>query len=447
MSFLVNWQSDGLGAVIGIVALSLLLLAASLWGARSCRPVAKILPLAIVWHFGIYLFTAFWLLPFYGEVADAFYYHNEGIQVASLIRHGMWSSIDWGASTKLMPILAGFLYAPFGADIYGGLFFSAVLGMAGGVYFCRAFSLFSSDVKTKRYSQIVLLMPSVAMWTSDFGKDSWVALGLGLASFGYAKIQKGGGGAGISAFLSGFALLALIRPHVALVIATSMAAAYIWALTKSTKGSAVMKIVRTVALVAIVFVLFRSTQDVLQLTDTSASTVDSYVRSNSEANAALGGSVVEVQAAPGVLGALMSLPRGFVRVLLQPFPWEIHNVNAALASLENLFIGWYLTTRLTKLRRMTSELVRVPYILFAGFAAVLLMVMFSFIPNLGLLSRQRVQLLPFLFALLVTAEGRRRAKPISFVLAPSMEPQPGHARNEQPSIRQPRPAAASVPRW
>jgi hypothetical protein len=30
--------------------------------------------------------------------------------------------------------------------------------------------------------------------------------------------------------------------------------------------------------------------------------------------------------------------------------------------------------------------------------------MFSFIPNLGLLSRQRVQLLPFLFALLVGAE-------------------------------------------
>ena len=73
------------------------------------------------------------------------------------------------------------------------------------------------------------------------------------------------------------------------------------------------------------------------------------MRTNGDANASAGGSVVEVQAAPGVIGAIRAFPRGVVRVLLQPFPWEVHNVNAAMAAIENLFIGMYLIRRVRRI--------------------------------------------------------------------------------------------------
>ena len=41
-------------------------------------------------------------------------------------------------------------------------------------------------------------------------------------------------------------------------------------------------------------------------------------------------------------GMLSEAPRGVVRVLLEPFPWEVHNVNSGLASFENLLIAWFL---------------------------------------------------------------------------------------------------------
>jgi hypothetical protein len=53
---------------------------------------------------------------------------------------------------------------------------------------------------------------------------------------------------------------------------------------------------------------------------------------------AIGGSAVEIQAAPGVAGALLAFPRGVVRVLFQPFPWRIRSFNTGLGAVENLFI-------------------------------------------------------------------------------------------------------------
>jgi type II secretory pathway component PulF len=71
-------------------------------------------------------------------------------------------------------------------------------------------------------------------------------------------------------------------------------------------------------------------------------------------------------------------------------------------------------------------------LLFCFALAVELLLMFSILPNLGLISRQRVQLLPFLFAVLVAAEATvRRAQ--------------GAPARRVPAARQARPAPVDLP--
>jgi ABC-type molybdate transport system permease subunit len=95
-------------------------------------------------------------------------------------------------------------------------------------------------------------------------------------------------------------------------------------------------------------------------------------------------------------------------VLFEPFPWEINNFNSGLAAGENLFILWFVLSRAGRLRRLFHGIVRKPYLLFSIVFGCLLLIMFSFLPNLGLLSRERAQLLPFVFAPLVAAETVRK---------------------------------------
>lgn len=378
--------------------------------------ISKLLPAAIFWRLIVFLYYAFWALPYYGEGGDVWNYHNEGIRIAQLLQQGEWGSINWGISTTAMNLLFGFMYAPFGADIYGFALFSSIVGLGGALYMCRAFELWAPPAKTRVYSAIVLFLPSYAFWASTPGKDSWIGLGLGLSAYGYSAMYRSSSWKGIWHLGFGLLITAIIRPHIGLVETTAMAVAYLWGLTQKSRGSAPMKVLRIAALVGLVGFLYPLTLKLTGLSeDVSAEGVEQYMQANSDANAKAGGSVVEVQVAPGIGGVIRALPRGVVRVLLEPFPWQIRNVNSALAALENLFIAGLLIRYARHVRGMLREVIRNSYFLFSGFLAFGLILLFMFVPNLGLLSRQRVQMLPFLLALFVAAETTRR-KPVVAIL-------------------------------
>jgi hypothetical protein len=208
---------------------------------------------------------------------------------------------------------------------------------------------------------------------------------------------------------AGVAMVTVIRPHIAVVLAGSMAFAYVWGLLRTRRGSLPTKLAMVALLVTTCGLLAWLAYGFLRMSNVSADSMQEIARTTGKGNA-IGGSVVEVQVAPGVAGALLAFPRGIVRVLLQPFPWEVHNFNAGLAAAENLFILLFLLSHADRLRKLFSNL-REPYVLFSSILTCALLLMFSFLPNLGLLSRQRAQLLPFLFVPLVAAEPvRERAR-------------------------------------
>jgi hypothetical protein len=420
MQFFLDWQSDGILARVALVLYGVVLLALVLPRLRRCGALTRLLPAAMLWHLFIWAFIAFWMLPYYMATtgADCYGYHHEGIRIAGLIRAGDWGSISWGVNTAAMPIITGFLYTPFGGDIYGVLFFSSVLGFCAGLYLCLAFSLWATQAQLKTYSLIVLFLPSFATWTGFFGKDSWIALGLGLAAYGYSSMLKARRSTGLWYLLVGVAIVTVVRPHIAVALAASMALAYVWVLTRARHVSILAKFGTVVMLIVMFALLASVARGFLGLSDVSANSMEEFAQTKGQGNA-IGGSAVEIQAAPGVAGALLAFPRGIVRELFQPFPWEVHNVNAGMAAGENLFILWFALGHAKRLRGLLRGITREPYVLFSSVLACSLLLMFSFTPNLGLLSRQRAQFLPFVFVPLVAAAAvRRRASQLAPMTAP-----------------------------
>jgi hypothetical protein len=409
MFTILDWQSDGILARFMLMLSGLIVLLFVLPRVRQCRPLARLLPAALVWHFVAFLYTVFWMIPYYSTTGlDCSYYHEHGIAIAPLIRAGDWANIPWGLGSDGMNIIMGFVYTPWGADVYGMMFLSAIIGLCGSLYFCLAFSLWASPVQTRRYSLIILFLPSFVTWTGLFGKDSWMALGLGLAAFGYSSMLKPHR-RGFYHLLAGIAIITTIRPHIAVAVAASAAVSYLWGLTKTNRGSILAKFQKIAMLLALLVLLGAVARGFLGLTEVSANSLQEVGQSNGEANQS-GGSVVEVQTGNGVTGTLIGFPRGIVRVLFQPFPWEIHNVNTGLAAAENIFILWFALSHIGRLRKMFRGMAREPYILFSSILAGGLLLMFSLVPNLGILSRERAQLLPFLFALLMALEAVRKRK-------------------------------------
>src|SRR5208283_417531 len=252
-------------------------------GSRLRGLLLKVIRVAMVWHLAIWAFISFWLVPYYVDkmAADCYGYHRDAMIVAQSIRAGDWGNIPWHLGTDTMPIVTGLLYVPFGGDIYGILFFSAALGLCAGLYLCRAFSLWATSAQLKKYSLIVLFLPSLGTWTGFFGKDSWVALGLGMAAYGYSSMLKPGRATGLWHLLAGVAIITVIRPHIAVTLAASMALAYVWGLTQSHRVSILAKLGTIALLIAMIGLLASVARGFLGLSDISANSMQEYARAKS----------------------------------------------------------------------------------------------------------------------------------------------------------------------
>lgn len=407
---LLDWQSDGVGAVFALVIYAVLLVALVARSTHTITSISRMLPAALLWHCGIFIFIAFWLLPHYAALgqADAIGYFADGMRTAENIRSGNWQEVSFSLGTDIIPLITALIFLPAGGNIYGIIFLSGALGLCGSLYFCQALALWASPEQVKSYARIILFLPSFVTWTSIFGKDSWICLGLGLAAYGYALMLKARTSSGLWYLLAGLAVTTLIRPHISLILAASMALAYLLGVTQKRRGSLITKAAMIVTFVAICGGLVTVASSFIGVSDFSVDSVEEYAVHRSQANAGAGNSDVEVQAAPGVAGTLRAFPRGIIRVMFQPFPWEVNGFNSALAAAENIFLLWYIVINARRLRQLIRGMSGEPYLLFSSAIMILLLLMLSLTPNLGLISRQRAQLLPFLFALLVAAKTVRK---------------------------------------
>jgi hypothetical protein len=345
----------------------------------------------------------------YAGSSDAAGYHDDGIELAKQFRQFDFT-VDVGkvVGTGFMRILTGVVYTIIGPTQVGGFIFFSWLGFWGLYFFYRAFCIGLPTGDHRRYALLVFFMPSLLFWPSSIGKEAWMMLCLGVASYGAARVLRSlHGGYLIAA--AGLLGATMVRPHVSVVFMAGFVAAYF--LRRNTGRQSALgpiaKVIGIVVLIAASSLVLRQSEEFLKV-DSLNSKAAEEVRQDIQKNTTQGGSQFET----AEKGGLSSLPWAAVTLVFRPFPWETRSAQALFASLEGALILLLFIRARKRLRRIIPVSLANAYVVFAFVYSAVFIYAFSVVGNFGIVSRQRVQLYPFIFVLLalppVVGEVKRR---------------------------------------
>jgi hypothetical protein len=414
------WTFVGLGA--GFVYLTLLVRSMAVdsydtWGGLVIAPVLVGISIPLLLRFARHnhendmagIFIAAMLLKLAGCLIryfvvfsvyggnDSVAYNEWGAKLAPLIRGG-----DFAVKipvkligTGFIEIATGWLYALTGNTIVGGYLVYSWLGFWGLYFFYRAFRTAVPGGDYRRYAYLVFFLPSLLFWSSSIGKEAWMTFCLGIAAYGVARMltyQRGG----IVMLLAGLGGTMLVRPHVSLVVFLALFAAFI--LRPPRKPSITSPIAKVGGLILLVLVgVFVLSQvqnffGVDKLDDSGVQSVLDYTTKQSSE----GGSEFQAEQVSGPIGFVSAT----MAVVFRPWPYEAHNLMAALASMEGVVILGLFVTSYRRLGALPRAMVKIPYVAFSVVFSLGFIFAFASVGNFGIMVRQRVQLLPLLIVIL-----------------------------------------------
>jgi hypothetical protein len=255
----------------------------------------------------------------------------------------------------------------------------------------------------------LFFVPSLLFWPSGIGKEAWMMFGLGIATYGVAKILTLNAWRGLIPIGVGLWCTGIVRPHIAGLVGVSLAAAVITRKSKKElrELTPILKGGSIIAVTIFAAVLVVRTDRFLQDSGIDTSGGVSSTLTDVEGRTGEGGS----EFAPSILDSPVRAPVAVVTVLFRPFFFETHNLQSFLAAMEGTAL---LVLCLLRMRWMWAAVLRSvrrqPYVVFCLVYTGLFIVAYSSFANFGLLARQRVQLYPLflvLFSIPPALERRR----------------------------------------
>lgn len=336
----------------------------------------------------------------YDGVADAASYHREGERIAEVLRDGIFT-VELGkplVGTGFIRLVTGVVYTVTGPTQLGGFFVFSWLGFWGLYLFYRAFALACPHADQWRYARLLFLLPSLLFWPSSIGKEAWMSLGLGAIVYGTARLLTARRG-GVATLALGVAMTALVRPHVAAIALMGALLAYLARRTPRDRrrlSAPVAKLLGLIVLGVGLVVVLGQAGDLLGVDSFDSDAIET-ARQNATTRTSEAGSRFETEGGSSLDPS--SFPGALLSVLFRPFPWEASNVQSLVASVEGggllaLFVlGW------RRLLGAVRAVVQTPYVVLAAAYTVLFVYGFSAFSNFGILTRQRVQVLPFVLVL------------------------------------------------
>ena len=403
--------------------------------ANPERNVFRLLMLAMA----LKLLCAFprYLMAFvlYGGAADAKMYHQKGSLLAAHLDHaglfsgGLFSGglhYDLGmkvAGTGFVVIVTGVVYAITGPSLVGGFLVFSWLGFWGLLLFWRALQIAFPEADGRRYAKLVFFLPSLLFWPSSIGKDAWMMLCLGLTTYGVARLLDRRLGA-FACIAFGSLGTAMVRPHVTALAGAGLLVAYV--LRRRPRRVSALGPLRTVLTAVVLGVMVMlMLQQVSAFFGTQGTGGDAVnqVLSETSRRTTQGNSVISAttpeDSAPTFALSPVRLPVAVVSVLFRPFPFEASNIQNLIQSVECFALLVVFVRSWPRLRRLPRLFVQRSYVAFATVYTLLFCWAFSSINNMGILSRERVQVLPLVLVLLaipaadagrVRRPGRRRSR-------------------------------------
>jgi hypothetical protein len=365
-----------------------------LWIALGCKLLAAVARYAVA--FGLY-----------DGAADASEYHDVGALLARQFLEGDFA-IDLGRpvqGTGFIQILTGGVYTITGATDLGGFFVFSWLGFWGLYLFHRAFVQAVPHGDHLRHARLVFFLPSLLFWPSSIGKEAFMCLGLGLCAYGAARILTGARG-GLLAFVGGLVALSFVRPHVAALVAAGLLLGYVVRPHRGNRAGLApfMKLIGVAVLSGVLVLAVGELESYMGVDafdqESVQLTLDEVTQQTGQGGSYIEGTRTDLSPS--------RFPSAFINVVFRPFPWEASNAQSLIASLEGLFFVFLFAAGARRLVRNRSRVLETPYLAFCACYAVLFVYGFSSFANYGILVRQRVQVLPFLLAILCLSASHRR---------------------------------------
>ncbi len=346
----------------------------------------------------------------YAGSADASVYHRLGSEIAASFRAGDFDvEVGKVVGTGFLELLTGFVYTVTGPTRFGGFVVFSWFGFIGLYLLYRAFHLAVPNGNHRRYAFLVLFMPSLLFWPSSIGKESWMLLTIGIATYGAALLLSHRRG-GLIVFVVGLAGTTMVRPHVTLALFLGTALAYLLRRSPHRNESTrpLVLFLGVVALLVVGSVVVARVETFFKVDALDVSSVDQVLDRTSDRSTKSGS-----QFAPVTPHSPAEFPLAFVTVLFRPFPYEARNPQAMVTAAEGMFLLYLMLRSLRKIKGLGGHVRRAPFLALAVVYSLLFIYAFSSFGNFGLLARQRVQLTPFVFAIVCLGtidDGRRRSQ-------------------------------------
>jgi hypothetical protein len=349
---------------------------------------------------------ALWFRFYIRLLADAFQYHNTGRIVAEILASGQWPEDAGFTGTRFIRLLTGVFYLTFGETMYGAAITWAWCGLLGLLFFFRAFTTAFPGGDRRLYMWLVLLYPSLLLWTSSLGKDALMVMFIGMSAFGNARLQRSIEPVGIFWLALGLTGQMMIRPHVAAVTATAVMASFIFRPIHAGLMSPVIRLGGFLAIAVAAAFIITSAQSYVGLESLEVESIVGYIEEQQE-HSEQGGSAFQQVDISTPQGLLLAIPT----VLFRPWPWEAPNTGAMVTAMEGMALLSLIVYRWRSVRAALGALFRNSYILYTVVYAALFVFFFSAIGNFGIIARQRVQLLPFILMWIAYLGTRRATAP------------------------------------
>jgi hypothetical protein len=185
-----------------------------------------------------------------------------------------------------------------------------------------------------------------------------------------------------------------VRPHIAAVMGTALVAAFLLGKNRQGLPGILSKVVGVPLLAAGCIYMALEAKSFVQM--------ESFSQTAQVLQRVSGGSLIGGSA----FGAGQSLVMRVLNtpfLLFRPWPWEVHNLSSAISALEGLLLLWIFFKRRRDLYAAVRNWRSNAFVFFVLLVALQLSIILSAaVSNFGLLSRERVMLLPFAMMLFCT---------------------------------------------
>jgi len=334
------------------------------------------------------------------EAGDSLSYYSEGTLLAGMWRAGSIPPLTGRGSlgTQVVEWFTGSLFAVFTPDLLGGFVMFSMLSFLGQLGFYAAFRRWAKPHQLKPYALLVLFFPTYAFWPSSIGKDALVVLCLGLAAYFISRLLESFELRWVLPLGLALTGLGLIRIHITALVSLALVAALLVSkmrigegfLAKGRKfltfaGAAAAMVVAVTLIPEIVGLELGDLQDITPFA------TEITRRTSEDGTVASGGAVASIT----------DVPAAVALVLFRPFLFEATELQHFLAAAETTLILLLFVWKLPAMLRNWREWRKNAYLVFCTLYTLAFAVAFSVVRNLGIIARQRGQVLAFFLAVVI----------------------------------------------